>query len=421
VDTTSAYLQTSSGEDFRIVADSTIALTAATDGAVDLAASKLKIGGSYGTDGHVLTSTGSGVAWEAAAGGGSGAALTGSTDNTICTVTGADAIQGEASLTFDGTDLKNTAGRAMGLGGALAAPTFGFTNDAVGLGMSSPTSSELNFVTDSTERVRIDATGNVGIGTVAPARKLDVAGNIRVGGSNRLEFGGSSDYVVGGSSTLQFATNGVVAQTIDSGGKVGINSAAPTAKLFIQGASTERAFQAVGLGTTIGTGYFYTNAIHTGTGTNATLSVRSDHTSATGDVLHVQGDGTGNLLTLDQGGTDRLIVKSGGQVYGGVTALSEVADVEIDFNGTNLQTLVVTGTCTELSTTGLAAGRTVEVRLTNSAGDWSAFTPTTPAWKLIGTSLTGTGVTDGEYGILKLTSWGTTDADVTAELQVTAV
>ena len=34
-----------------------------------------------------------------------GAALTGSTDNTICTVTGANAIQGEANLTFNGTTL----------------------------------------------------------------------------------------------------------------------------------------------------------------------------------------------------------------------------------------------------------------------------------------------------------------------------
>lgn len=37
-----------------------------------------------------------------------GTALTGSTDNTICTVTGANAIQGEANLTFDGTDLSVT-------------------------------------------------------------------------------------------------------------------------------------------------------------------------------------------------------------------------------------------------------------------------------------------------------------------------
>ena len=36
---------------------------------------------------------------------GFGAALTGSTNNTVVTVTGANAMQGEANLTFDGTQL----------------------------------------------------------------------------------------------------------------------------------------------------------------------------------------------------------------------------------------------------------------------------------------------------------------------------
>ena len=35
-----------------------------------------------------------------------GTSLSGSTNNTVCTVTGANAIQGEANLTFDGTELK---------------------------------------------------------------------------------------------------------------------------------------------------------------------------------------------------------------------------------------------------------------------------------------------------------------------------
>ena len=37
--------------------------------------------------------------------------LSGSTDNTICTVSGVSAIQGEANLTFDGTTLSNTGGK----------------------------------------------------------------------------------------------------------------------------------------------------------------------------------------------------------------------------------------------------------------------------------------------------------------------
>ena len=59
-----------------------------------------------GTDGQVLTSTGAGSppAFETLPT--SGATLTGSTDNTICTVTGANAIAGEATLTYDDPTLK---------------------------------------------------------------------------------------------------------------------------------------------------------------------------------------------------------------------------------------------------------------------------------------------------------------------------
>ena len=57
-----------------------------------------------GTDGYQLTTDGSGtLSWAVA-----GAAMTGSTNNTICTVTGANAFQGEANLTFDGSVLAAT-------------------------------------------------------------------------------------------------------------------------------------------------------------------------------------------------------------------------------------------------------------------------------------------------------------------------
>ena len=58
--------------------------------------------------------------------------------------------------------------------------------------------------------------------------------------------------------------------------------------------------------------YIYTNAQHTGADTQAHVSIRSDHASSTGDVLYVRGDGTGNLLTLDKGGSDKLVVDDDG-------------------------------------------------------------------------------------------------------------
>ena len=65
---------------------------------------ELGVGGAnYGTDGQVLTSTGAGTApaWEDAG----GVSLSGSTNNTVATVTGSDALIGEANLQFDGTNL----------------------------------------------------------------------------------------------------------------------------------------------------------------------------------------------------------------------------------------------------------------------------------------------------------------------------
>jgi hypothetical protein len=61
------------------------------------------------TDGYVLTTGGAGTvpAWEAVP---AGTTLSGSTNNELVTVTGADAIQGESGLLFDGTFLNTTAG-----------------------------------------------------------------------------------------------------------------------------------------------------------------------------------------------------------------------------------------------------------------------------------------------------------------------
>jgi hypothetical protein len=77
-------------------------------------------GANYGTDGQVLTSGGAGAApaWEDATG---GAALTGSTNNTVVTVTGSNTVQGEANFTYDSTDAALTSSTSN-------KPVFSFTN-----------------------------------------------------------------------------------------------------------------------------------------------------------------------------------------------------------------------------------------------------------------------------------------------------
>ena len=74
-----------------------------------------------GAAGEVLTTDGAGTLSFAAGGG--GVTLSGSTNNTISTVTGANALQGEANLTFDGTLLTVTGNLSVGVN---AASTIGF-------------------------------------------------------------------------------------------------------------------------------------------------------------------------------------------------------------------------------------------------------------------------------------------------------
>jgi len=143
-----------------------------------------------------------------AAGATVGAALTGSTNNTITTVTGANAIQGEANLTYDGTDLTQKVSSSTAYS-ATATPQKGFqiqnlddtTNSFSALrltsGSSSPATAQISSVrtgsgqndltfqleTSNTafEALRIDSSGKVGIGETSPGtlvhmKDADVSG-----------------------------------------------------------------------------------------------------------------------------------------------------------------------------------------------------------------------------------------------------
>jgi|GEM_PF-3046829 len=76
-----------------------------------------------------------------------------------------------------------------GTAGTNPSRNFIGTTDNVGLGLR----------TNSTERVRIAADGNVGIGTTTPGERLDVAGNARVSGNVIAVGNVRADSIVGGS------------------------------------------------------------------------------------------------------------------------------------------------------------------------------------------------------------------------------
>ncbi len=62
------------------------------------------------------------------------------------------------------------------MGGNPSAPAIAIQ----GNGMFNPGGSGLGFATNTIERMRIDTTGNVGIGTTSPAATLDVYGSVKI-------------------------------------------------------------------------------------------------------------------------------------------------------------------------------------------------------------------------------------------------
>jgi len=81
----------------------------------------------------------------------------------------------------------------------------------------------LAFGTNSTERIRIDSSGNVGIGKVPNrSRKLEVAGNINLDNSYGLEWedGGVGIVGSGATDTMTFSTAGIERMKIHSGGQI---------------------------------------------------------------------------------------------------------------------------------------------------------------------------------------------------------
>ena len=120
--------------------------------------------------------------------------LTGSTNNQITTVTGANAIQGEANLIFDGSSLgigctpnrelhvkgldgtirlESTAatGRTWieffdtsAIKGSIGYPSSGNNN----LAIQQSENADMYFTTNDSERLRLDSSGNLALGTTSP-------------------------------------------------------------------------------------------------------------------------------------------------------------------------------------------------------------------------------------------------------------
>lgn len=162
----------------------------------------------------------------------------------------------EATKTFLATSLQdvavigNRATTSIGVtGGSGVENVLSFGTD-VGI-MGTVSNHDLAFYVNSTEKARILANGNVGIGTTSPRQKLDVNGNVFIGevlplmlshdASQNSQLSGvyfttdNTGYSFGIGKRL--ASNGVKTNimTFLDNGDVGIGTGSPTAKLDVNG------------------------------------------------------------------------------------------------------------------------------------------------------------------------------------------
>lgn len=130
------------------------------------------------------------------------------------------------NMNNQGISSANTSGFYVNNGTTAAQPAYTFNGD-LNTGMYRATADTLAFATNGSERLRIDAGGNVGIGLTAPARSLHLAGPMRInptalpgspsagdlafdsGDSNSLKYYNGSAWVtlLGGGGSFNNVTN----------------------------------------------------------------------------------------------------------------------------------------------------------------------------------------------------------------------
>ena len=171
------------------------------------------------------------------------------------------------------------------------------------------------------ETIRINGSGNVGIGTPTVSNPFSVAQAVQIGAvsgtGGLLTLGGSSGSVYFGDSgsgyagyinyqhsddSLRFGTGTSERVRIDSSGKVGIGTSSPYTALDVSGGTTNQV------------------AVFRSTDTTATIGFADDTTPLTGNLSYVTVGAVGNNMVFNTNLDERMRIDSSGNLLVGTTS-----------------------------------------------------------------------------------------------------
>ena len=222
-----------------------------------------------------------------------------------------------------------------------------------GLRIETTDAAPILFLTSNAERMRIDATGNVGIGQVTPTQKLEVSGNIYINGTDGqgLFMNGGNGVFRASSNSMAIHANSAERVRIDSAGNVGIGITVPTCKLEVVAAAIA----------TIPAAGAASSHLDVGAGAYGTLiGTRSD---GVGYIQQQRTDGTATTYNL-------VLQPNGGNLRIGTAFTVTAAASTIDINAAVLPTVTNTH---DLGSASLRWRNiyTQDLHLSNGIGDYT--------------------------------------------------
>ena len=249
---------------------------------------------SDGSNGQALTTDGSGTLSFASA----GATLSGSTNNTVVTVTGANAMQGEANLTFDGSNLDLADGNITNVGTVAADRVLGDADSDSYIDF--PGSDVVTINTGDNIRFRIDDSGKLSSGG-------ETSPDVTKGGINlnQAQFDDAA-FTIKSSDVSHGFTSFAEADTYFSIGKVTGDRGGVKMTCIIEGDTAEQSLTLRGLynGTNQST-----ERSNGATGLLNFVAAKNDGSNNTADL-----GSNGNCMTFRNNNTTLAIIDADGDI-----------------------------------------------------------------------------------------------------------